>query len=50
MLKQTFGVGVLGQMQIYNAFSLKIAECQVTWRMFWMNFHHHNDGSSCNAV
>jgi hypothetical protein len=30
MLKQALGVGVLGQMQIYNWFSLKIAECQLT--------------------
>jgi hypothetical protein len=30
MLKQALGVHVLGQMRIYNWFSLKIAECQMT--------------------
>jgi len=30
MLKQALGVDVLGQTVIYNRFSLKIAECQIT--------------------
>jgi len=30
MLKQAFGVDVLGQTRIYNWFSLKIAKCQMT--------------------
>jgi hypothetical protein len=30
MLKQALGVDVLGQMCIYNWFSLKIPECQMT--------------------
>ena len=30
MIKQAFGVDVLGQTRIYNQFILKIAECQVT--------------------